>query len=110
MARWLDPQRMAPLATVVLAVLLVVLGVVQHRWIAEVSLAEQQRMREGLEMAAGRLAGELDHEVARAFFFFQPEPPGHDGDPRARLVQQLRNWRSTAPYPELIRDVFVATR
>lgn len=101
---------MTPLATVMLAVLLVVLGVLQHRWIAEVSLAERQRMQEGLETAAARLASELDHEVARAFFFFQPELSGRDGDSRARLVQQLRNWRSTANYPELIRDVFVATR
>ncbi len=109
MARWFDPQRMAPLATVLLAVLLVVLGVLQYRWIAEVSVAERQRMREGLEAAAERLAVEVHHEVGRVYLSFQPGMD-RDGDRRARLVQQLRTWRATAPFPELVHDVFVTTR
>ena len=96
------------MATVLLAILLVVLAVLQHTWIAEVSVAERQRMREGLEAAAGRLAAEVHHEIGRAFLSFQPEP--EQGSSRARLVQQARSWQATAPFPELVRDVFVATR
>ena len=108
MARWFDPQRMAPLATVLLAVLLVALAFLQHTWIAEVSVAERQRMKEGLTAAAERLASELHHEIGRVFLSFQPESEWDSR--RARVVQQARTWYSTAPFPDLIQDTFVAER
>ena len=110
MRRWLDPQRLAPAAAVLLAVLLVVLAVLQYRWIAEVSLAERQRMRAGLQAAAERLAAEVDREVGRVVHTFEPAPRGGGGaagDVGERLLRQLRSWRATAPHPELVRDLFV---
>ncbi len=110
MRRWLDPQRLAPAAAVLLAVLLVVLAVLQYRWIAEVSQAERQRMRAGLQAAAERLAAEVDREVGRVVHTFEPAPRGSGeaaGDPGERLLRQLRSWRATAPHPELVRDLFV---
>jgi len=111
MRRRLDPQRLAPAAALLLAVLLVLLAVLQYRWIAEVSLAERQRMRAGLQAAAERLAAELDREIGRVFHAFEPAPRrGGEaaGDQRERLLRQLRAWRATAPYPQLVRDLFVA--
>ena len=110
MRRWLDPQRLAPAAAVLLAVLLGVLAVLQYRWIAEVSQAERQRMRAGLQAAAERLAAEVDREVGRVVHTFEPAPRGGGeaaGDAGARLLRQLRSWRATAPHPELVRDLFV---
>jgi two-component system, OmpR family, sensor histidine kinase SenX3 len=110
MRRWLDPQRLAPAAAVLLAVLLGVLAVLQYRWIAEVSQAERQRMRAGLQAAAERLAAEVDREVGRVVHTFEPAPRrGGEaaGDPSDRLLRQLRSWRATAPHPELVRDLFV---
>ena len=110
MRRWLDPQRLAPAAAVLLAVLLGVLAVLQYRWIAEVSQAERQRMRAGLQAAAERLAAEVDREVGRVVHTFEPAPRGGGeaaGDAGERLLRQLRSWRATAPHPELVRDLFV---
>ncbi|HEX5759350.1 MAG TPA: hypothetical protein VF121_09170, partial [Thermoanaerobaculia bacterium] len=100
MRRWLDPQRLAPAAAAALALLLVLLAVLQYRWIAEVSDAERQRLRAGVEAAAQRLAAEIDREVGRAVHSFEPGPRGGGeagGDHRERLLRQLRSWRGSAP-------------
>ncbi|HEY7213998.1 MAG TPA: HAMP domain-containing sensor histidine kinase, partial [Thermoanaerobaculia bacterium] len=100
--------RRLPIAiAALLLVLLAVLAVLQWRWIGEVSDMEQQRMRAGLARSAGHFAEDFDREVARLFLFFHPEMDAPDGDPRQRVVRQYERWQAEAPYPELVRDVFL---
>ena len=54
-----------PAAVVSLTVLLIVLAVLQYRWIGEIGKAEHDRLRAGLEGAAERVAGEVDQEISR---------------------------------------------
>lgn len=102
-----------------LTILLVVLAVLQYRWIGEIGKAERDRLRAGLEAAAERAAGEVDREITRVWLAFQPEPgpgPGRPGENetadhrRAGLARQLRDWRRTAPQPGLVAAVLVAVR
>src|SRR5262245_38727090 len=100
--------RRLPIAiAALLLVLLAVLACLQWRWIGEVSDMERQRMRGSLLRAGGHFAEDFDREVARLFLFFHPEMEAPNAEPLARVVRQYDRWRADAPYPELVRDVFL---
>ena len=99
-----------PLTVVFLTVLLVVLAVLQYRWIGEIGKAERARLRAGLEAAADRAAGEVDGEISRAWIAFQPGPEEDASHRREGLARQLDAWRRTAPQPGLVAAVLVAGR
>jgi len=112
--RWNDlARRQLPAAfAALLVVLLAVLAVLQWRWTGEVSAMERQRMRSSVVAAGTRFAEDFDKEVTRAFLFFHffhPEPEAH-GDALARVVRQYDRWHAEAPYPDLVRDVYVVGR
>src|SRR5437868_3675957 len=107
--RWSRPDlpRSTWIAAVVLPALLAVLAILQYRWIGEVSAAERQRMRAGLQAAGDRFADDLGQEVMRAFFAFQSNPAhgAQTGEPG--VAERWRHWRETAPMPRLVRDVYM---
>ncbi len=98
------------LVIVVLLCLLVVLAILQYRWIGQVSEAEQERMLSGLEVAARRFAEDFDLEVTRAFLYFQGEPGMARQNPQAEVLRCFRRWLAEAPYPEFIAEVVLAER
>src|SRR5437764_8486875 len=100
-----------PLAIpVILVVLLGVLASLQYVWSGEVSAMERHRMRSGQFGVGARFSEDFDREVTRAFLMFHPRP-GESGDARlARVVRQYQDWMAEAPYPRLVRDVFVIRR
>jgi signal transduction histidine kinase len=89
------------------AALLSVLAVLQYRWIGEISEAELQRARSSLQSAATRFAREFDRELTRAWLTFDPVPGGGETDLAQALQQCWERWTSAAPYPDLVRAVFV---
>jgi len=105
-------HRATGLAAVGLAALLAFLAVLQYRWIGEVSEAERERLR----TAPTGFVEAFDRELTRVWWNFQPGPSGMGGpgnlpgetDRRTALLQQARRWRSQAPLPQLVRDVYVA--
>jgi signal transduction histidine kinase len=100
--------RHLPIATAaLLVILLAVLAALQWRWIGEVSAMERQRMRTGLMRAGGHFAEDFDREVARIFLFFHPELAASSDAQLERVVRQYDRWQAEAPYPELVRDVFL---
>src|SRR5262245_49411641 len=105
-ARGLSRRLPIAIAALLLA-LLGVLAVLQWRWIGEVSDMERQRMRGSLLRAGGRFAGDFDREVARIFLFFHPELSEPSAEQLGRVVAQYERWRAEAPYPGLVRDVFI---
>ncbi|HKH43140.1 MAG TPA: HAMP domain-containing sensor histidine kinase [Thermoanaerobaculia bacterium] len=99
-----------PAAVGSLTVLLVVLAVLQYRWIGEIGKAERDRLRAGLEAAADRAAGELDREIGRVWLAFHLGVAEDAAERRTELARQLRDWRRAAPVPGLVADVLVAVR
>lgn len=95
---------------VLLVLLLAVLAVLQWRWIGEVSDLEQQRMRASLSAAGGRFAEDFDREVAQVFLAFHPDLGGPPEDRLGRVLKQYESWQNEAPYPGLVRDVFLVRR
>src|SRR5215218_3860095 len=103
-----------PAIAVFLLLLLAVLATLQYRVIGRVSDLERQRMGENLRAAGSRFAEDFDRELTRAFLYFHPEPDGDakDGLERGlnRVLTQYDRWRADAPWPDLIQDVFAASR
>ncbi len=117
---------------------MLVLAVLQWRWIGEVSAMERQRMLASLQSAGARFAEDFDREVARAAIYFHAErgarggsgfaaarpsplelpPRERTGDAadqasreRARIVrlaQQIPRWQAEAPFPQIVRAVEIA--
>lgn len=86
----------------VLFLALCVLAFVQYRWVTQLAKAERQQAGANLSAALEDLEGDFDIEVTRAFLVFQL--------PAARVTteaQLYREWMLHAPYPRLIRGVYV---
>lgn len=75
-----------------LAALLVVLAVLQHRWLGDLGRAEAETRQTRIERAASRFQWAFDRELGQALFAFRPEPGGA-GDPRAQLAGRLVDLR-----------------
>lgn len=99
-----------PAVVASLTILLVVLAVLQYRWIGEIGQAERERLRAGLEAAAERAAGEVDREITRVWLAFQPNPGEDAAARREGLRRQLLAWRRTGPLPGLVTEVLVPVR
>lgn len=82
---------------------LCILAFVQYRWVTQLAQAERRQAGANLSAALGNLEGDFDMEVTRAFLVFQL--------PTARMTteaQLYREWMLHAPYPQVIRGVYVA--
>lgn len=119
-------SRSSRLAVAALAGLLALLGALQWRWIGEVSRLERERTRRSLSEAGEGLIADLDRELLRVFFYFQPgsramrvhltlhaRRPGladtaRPEEPEPTLADQLALWRQNSLYPQLVRGVYRA--
>src|SRR5688572_28415714 len=90
----------------VLLTTLVVLGILQYRWIGDVAEAERQRMQNSLEVATNRFAEAFNREVIRALLTTSAgrRIQAIDDDKFGQLYLQ---WRATATYPAMIKSLFV---
>lgn len=104
-ARFLS--RPQPLILAALVLLLLLLAGLQYRWIGQVSRLERQRMHALLSSAGARFSEDFDREVTRAFLYFHPDP---QDEVRERTVRQADRWLAEAPYPGLVRDLFLVQR
>jgi signal transduction histidine kinase len=104
--RCLWPHRFL-LSAVALLGLLAVLATLQYRWIGEVSQAERQRLQASLDAASSRFADDFDRELTRTFLFYEPVAAALPEERLERLAEQGERWAAEAPYPRLVRDVFL---
>ena len=87
---------------------LIVMGVLQFRWLAQLSEHEHKQRHAQLKAAASRFADEFNRELTRAYVAFQL-----DGDALARgdaheASSHCEYWKVHAPRPQLIRDIWLA--
>lgn len=101
MGRWTWPL------VVGLVALLIVMAVLQYRWIGEVSRADQARLRSALSSAAQRFAGDFDRQLADLFVAFLPGMATAPQRPAAWLPERYLRWKEQAAYPGLVRGVVV---
>ena len=105
-------QRRAVLSWLFVATLLVlcgVLGVLQYRWIGEVSLAARDRLRGSLQASLDRLSRDLNSEIATACRALLPANPSPTAQPsEAELAARYEQWRKTARRGQIFRAIAIA--
>ena len=99
-----------PLGVVAVALfgLLVLLALLQYRWLGQISDADRAQRRARLEQDAREFAQDFDRELTRAYLLFQGEPfhaTGSD-DLMSRVSQRYDHWQSTSTFPRLLKDVY----
>src|SRR5579859_3128894 len=89
-----------------LLALLPVMAFEQYRWINQVSDAAHQRAKARLENSVEQLVTEFDAEITRAHmaFWTMPREPAEASE---RFAERYQEWNRLAPYPQLIRDIYL---
>lgn len=104
--RYSQSSRLPWVAGAVLVALLVVLAVLQVRWLRAVGDADRARLEAAVERGLGGLAGELDREVSRAWLAFFP-PFSAAPATREEIAGLWGRWSETAPNPELVEELLL---
>jgi hypothetical protein len=99
-------SRLTLASVVLIAILLTVLGILQYRWVGELSEFEGERMRRNLPAAAERLRNDFTRELDDIWRIFSARRGEHVP---AAFVAAYREWMASAPLPELIDAVFWAS-
>lgn len=96
------------LLPLVLVALVVVLGALQYRWLGQVSEAERAQLQRSLMQRANEFAAEFDRELGLALTSFQIDAGQISANPWPELGSRLDTWRGRAPFPALIKGVYIA--
>ena len=91
-----------------LAALLVLLAVLQYRWLGQVSVGERQVLQTSLRNRTVDLQQEFNRELARARSTFEIGPESLRNQASGQLAERYDKWTQTAPYPGLIKHIFLA--
>jgi len=96
-------NRLLAIPLALLTIALIVIGVLQYRWLGRVHQAERQRMSEDLQVATEQLAEEISSEVGGVFRAFL----AREDEPVDWLIEQ---WKRQSTHPELVANVYVIER
>jgi signal transduction histidine kinase len=89
-----------------LAVLLVLLGALQYRWLSQISEADGEKASKLVQDQAERFAADFNREIQNAYFNFQTGPETFKNEDWASFAEQYDYWRGRATYPDLIAEMY----
>ena len=92
-----------------LCLLLPVLAFLQYQWIGQISESERERLEEGLDASTRRFVDDIVGEFSSIALSFQTQPPTETFPLEDQLARNLNRWNRTAPYPSIIKSVYVST-
>lgn len=101
-----------PLAVVAAALLglILLLAVLQYRWLGQISEAERAQRRATLAAGALEFAQDFDREITRAYLLFQTDGPiasgAGDEELAARFAARYDRWQATARFPRLLKEFY----
>ncbi len=93
-----------------LCLLLPVLAFLQYQWIGQISESELERLEEGLDASTRRFIDDIFGEFSSIALSFQTQPPTETFALEGQLARNLDRWNGAAPYPDIVRSVYVSTR
>lgn len=96
-----SPARLVPVVGG-LVVILIVLAVLQVRWINQVSDAERERLQERLSLAIGRFQRDFEDDLLDVCWAFVGDVPSP-----GTFAERYRFWQETSPHPGLVSKVFL---
>jgi signal transduction histidine kinase len=89
-----------------LIALSVILGILQYRWIGEVSVADRDRMRTSLQSSLQRLSQEFNAEITAAASSLLPSNVPSDPQGRAdAYAARYAHWRETSRHTGMFRRI-----
>ena len=89
-----------------LAVLLVALGLLQYRWMTQISAAEGEKSKARVKDQADRLAADFNREIQNAYFNFQTDVDSWKSNNWAPFNERYQYWAENTAYPTLIREFY----
>ena len=100
-----------PIAVVAVALfgLLVLLAILQYRWLGQISEAERSQRRATLEKGASDFAQDFDREITRAYLVFQADPPGANVEASqldSRFATRYDHWQANSRFPRLLKELY----
>src|SRR5262245_4507236 len=102
-------KRKFPLLLVIVGILfllLPLLAYLQYDWLGKVSEREREQMQSTLQRTLSQFGQDFDREIGRILVEFHIRPDQVEATP-ADYARIYTRWNSTAPYPRLIRDIFM---
>jgi signal transduction histidine kinase len=90
-----------------MAVLLPLLAALQYYWLGQVSQGASERLQSSLSVSATAFRRDFNREFIRAYLNFHIDSLALPADVAKYHADCLEQWNQSAPYPQLIRDVFV---
>jgi signal transduction histidine kinase len=88
----------------------ILLAILQYRWISRVSDAEAQRTRAGIEGATQRLAGDFNSEIGRLVQSLLPMGPPESIPGDDLLPERYWAWLDSAEHPRLLGALYSFSR
>ncbi|HMQ31956.1 MAG TPA: HAMP domain-containing sensor histidine kinase [Chloroflexaceae bacterium] len=86
---------------------LALLATLQYHWVGQVSAGERERLQANLSLTAQRMGEDFDRELARAYLSFQMDAQTLRAAEWERYAARFDHWDRTAPYPDLVKDVYL---
>ncbi len=107
-------SRAEGLALLAVIALLVVLAVIQHRWLGAIAEAERRKLTEEAREKAVAIAEDVDRELTRAFLELRVDARTLDETGGIRDVSEFAarvdRWRAESDHAGLVKGVYVAER
>ncbi len=95
------------LAGIVLIAGVVVLGVLQVRWVSEASHLEEGRIRKNLIMGATQALQDSSGEIQILLSLVRVAPDAYRNASFDETIDGFRFWKETAPFPQLLEEVYI---
>lgn len=83
------------------------LGILQYRWIGEVSQAERERLRSGLQASLVRLSQDFNTELTAACAALLPEASAGVLDREKLYAARIAQWRESTRHDRMFRRIAV---
>ena len=98
------------LVAAALVALLALLATLQYRWLGQVSTGERERMQTNLRASTARFTQDFDREIGRIYFGLQIDESTVHARAWHDYAARYRRWQQSAPYPRLVRDLYLVER
>jgi two-component system, OmpR family, sensor histidine kinase SenX3 len=89
-----------------LAVLLVALGLLQYRWMTQISASDGEKAKVRVKDQAERLAGDFNREIQNTYFTFQTGADTWKYEDWVPFNTRFQYWVENCDHPTLIRDFY----
>ena len=99
---------LSSLVVVALFALCVILGGLQFRWIAAVSIADRERLRQSLDVSLRRVSQDFNAEIAATVRGLLPSNPQPNADAtEAALAERYQQWSKLDEHKRLFKRIVV---